>query len=111
MYKIPAEGLSFILIGLASACITDVVSQLLLLIVISATQFACEVRGRKLPFDTNKLRRMTKQANEVSKKVFQGYQEQSALLKFDCEGEEELLKLDSINHFSPHNNITVDSGK
>ena len=26
MYKMPAEGLSFILIGLASACITDIVS-------------------------------------------------------------------------------------
>ena len=26
MYKMPAEGLSFILIGLASACITDIVT-------------------------------------------------------------------------------------
>ena len=70
MYKLPAEGLSFILLGVASACITDIVSQLLLLIAISATQFACEVRGRKLPLDTNKLRRMTVQANDVSKRVF-----------------------------------------
>ena len=82
----------------------------MLLIAISATQFACEVRGKKLPFDTNKLRRMTAQANEVSKRVFQGYREQSALLKVDFNEEEELLKLDQINHFSPHNNNTVDSG-
>ena len=26
MYKMPAEGLSFILIGLASACITDILT-------------------------------------------------------------------------------------
>ena len=70
LYKLPSEGLNFVLLGLASACVTDTVIQLLLLIVLSAAQFVCEVRGRPLPLDTNKLRHMTVKANEVSKRVF-----------------------------------------
>lgn len=59
LHSLPAEGLSFVALGLAAAFVADFVIQCLVLLALSAVQFCYELRGKELPLDTKVLVRMT----------------------------------------------------
>ena len=51
-----------------------------MLTVLSARQLCYELKSRKLPLDTSKLKQMTVQAKKLANKVFMQFREESALL-------------------------------
>lgn len=81
LHSLPREAINFILVGLTAAFISDFVLQILIIIALSSRQLCYELKSRKLPLDTVKLRLMTTQARNMAVRVFSQYREESALLK------------------------------
>ena len=75
LYSLPREAVKFILVGLFAAIIADIVLQLFILVVLSSRQLCYELKSKKLPLDTVKLRLMTATAKNMATRVFNQYRE------------------------------------